>query len=137
MSQFANFTGPAQQPIEMRTSQLDRQSSYAIIAQRTFAFYSISGSVSLRGTKSDCSVSDIQAASSRQGIQQLLAKLGYDVSEPLQQTPAALGIAERVHQLIRQIWRVAARGLQPGAPPALEIYWFETTTLTADLRKAL
>jgi hypothetical protein len=81
-------------------------------------------------------LADIQAASSLPGIQQFLGRLGYDVSEPVEQTAASLGFAERVHHLIRQAWRVAAKRLAPGLPPALEIYCLEATNLTADLRKA-
>jgi hypothetical protein len=79
----------------------------------------------------------VQAASSREGIQKFLGQLGYDISEPVEQTPAGLGVAERAHHAVRQIWRLAAQRLNPGLPPALEVYWFELRTLTADLRKAL
>jgi hypothetical protein len=79
----------------------------------------------------------VQAATSREGIQQLLAHLGYDTSEPLQQTPAGLGVAERAHHSVLQVWRLAAQRLAPGMPAALEVYWFELKALTADLRKAL
>src|SRR5437588_12896930 len=81
-------------------------------------------------------LADIQAASSLPGIQQFLGRLGYDVSEPVEQTAASLGFAERVHHLILHAWRVAAKRLAPGLPPALEIYCLEATNLTADLRKA-
>jgi hypothetical protein len=79
----------------------------------------------------------VQAASSREGIRQLLAQLGYDTSEPVQQTAAALGVAERAHHAVLQVWRLAAQRLAPGVPPALEVYWFELKALTADLRRAL
>ncbi len=79
----------------------------------------------------------VQAASDRAGIQQLLAALGYDTSEPTEQTAASLGVAERSQHLIRNVCRVAAERLSPGLPPALEIYFFEVTALTVELRKAL
>lgn len=37
--------------------------------------------------------SDVRAASSLDGSRQLLASLGYDVSDPIDQTAASLGIA--------------------------------------------
>lgn len=79
---------------------------------------------------------DIQAASSFEGVQQLLARLGYDVSEPVTQTAASLGVADRVAHMIRDARRVAAQKADPGLPPALEAYWLEVTALTADVRKA-
>jgi hypothetical protein len=79
----------------------------------------------------------VQAASDRAGIQQLLASLGYDTSEPSEQTAASLGVAERSQHLIRNVCRVAAERLSPGLPPALQVYCFETTALTVELRKAL
>jgi hypothetical protein len=82
-------------------------------------------------------VATVQAASDRAGVQQLLAALGYDTSEPSQQTAASLGVAERSQHLIRNVCRVAAERLSPGLPPALEVYCFETTALTVELRKAL
>ena len=83
------------------------------------------------------SVATVQAASDRAGVQKLLASLGYDTSGPVEQTAAGLGVAERSQHLIRNVWRVAAERLGPGLPPALEVYCFETTALTVDLRKAL
>jgi hypothetical protein len=80
---------------------------------------------------------DIQAVSDGAGVSQLLAKLGYDVSDPAEQTAAGLGVAERVQHLIRMARRLVGQRSAPGLPPALEIYWFETTTLTADLRQAV
>ncbi len=82
-------------------------------------------------------VATVQAASDRAGVQQLLAALGYDTSEPSEQTAASLGVAERSQHLIRSVCRVAAERLSPGLPPALEVYCFETTALTVELRKAL
>jgi hypothetical protein len=82
----------------------------------------------------ELNVADIQAVSNLSGVQQLLAQLGYDSREPVQHTSAALGIAERVHPLIRQVWRLVQ---QPGGGLPLEIYWFEVTALTADLRRGV
>jgi hypothetical protein len=82
-------------------------------------------------------VATVQAASDRAGVQQLLAALGYDTSELSEQTAASLGVAERSQHLIRNVCRVAAERLSPGLPPALEVYCFETTALTVELRKAL
>lgn len=85
----------------------------------------------------EITTSDMQAASSLEGLRQLVARLGYDASDPIDQTGASLGIAERVqHQVIRA-QRVAAQRLAPGGPSGLEIYAFEVTSLTADLRKAV
>ena len=64
-------------------------------------------------------VATVQAASDRAGVQQLLAALGYDTSEPSEQTAASLGVAERSQHLIRNVCRVAAERLGPGLPPAL------------------
>ena len=82
-------------------------------------------------------VAAVQAAGDRAGLQQLLAVLGYDTVEPVEQTAASLGVAERFQHLIRSVHRVAAERLAPGLPPALEVYCFETTTQTVELRKAL
>ena len=76
---------------------------------------------------------DVQATSDVAGVAQLLGKLGYDVSTPADQTAAGLGIAARVQHMIR----TARRLTSPAQPPALEIYWFEVTALTADLRQAV
>ena len=57
---------------------------------------------------------DVQTASNRAGIQQLLWKLGYDVTEIVEQTPAGLGVAERVQHLVRSVSRVAAERI--GSP---------------------
>src|SRR5208283_2416477 len=54
-----------------------------------------------------------------------------------EQTAASLGVAERSQHLIRNVCRIAAERLGPGLPPALEVYCFETTALTVELRKAL
>jgi hypothetical protein len=87
-------------------------------------------------TRHDLTTAHVQAASSREGLQQLLGQLGYDRSEPVQQTPAGLGLAERAHHAVLQVWRLAAQRLVPGVP-GLEVYWFELKALTAELRKAL
>ena len=89
------------------------------------------------GGRRKISVATVQAASDRAGLQQLLATLGYDTSELTEQTAASLGVAERSQHLIRSVCRVAAERLSPGLPPALEVYFFETTVLTVELRKAL
>jgi hypothetical protein len=80
---------------------------------------------------------DIQAVSDGAGVVQFLAKLGYDVSEPADQTAAGLGVAERTQHLVRTARRLVGQRPKPGLPPALEVYWFETTVLTADLRQTL
>ena len=41
----------------------------------------------------DISITDVQATSSPEGVQQLLARLGYDTSQPVDQTAASLGVA--------------------------------------------
>ncbi len=82
----------------------------------------------------DLSVADVQAASSRGGLQQLLARLGYDSRTPVEQTAVGLGFAERVQPLVLQAWRLVQRN---GLGLPLEVYWFEVKTLTVDLRKAL
>ena len=80
---------------------------------------------------------DVQAASSLDGLRQLLAHLGYDVSDRVDQTAASLGVAERVQHQVVCARRIAAQRLGPGGPPALEVYAFEVVSLTADLRKAI
>ncbi len=80
---------------------------------------------------------DVQAASDRTGIQRLLGILGYDTSEAIEQTAASLGVAARFQRLVRSVHRLAAERLAPGLPPALEVYCFETTAQTVELRKAL
>lgn len=85
----------------------------------------------------ELTVQDVQAASSLEGVRDLLARLDYDVSEPVHQTGASLGIAERVQHQVIQARRVAARRIAPGLPPALEVYVLEVTSLTADLRKTV
>src|SRR4051812_24059504 len=79
---------------------------------------------------------DIQAASDPEGVARLLARLGYDVSEPAEQTAVGLGVAERAQPLVRQVRRVVGLRAAPGLPPALEVYWFEAEALTAELRQA-
>lgn len=85
----------------------------------------------------DMTTGDVQTASSPGGLQQFLARLGYNVSDPVDQTAASLGIAERVQHQILRARRVAAQREAPGVPPALEVYAFEVIALTADLRKAV
>lgn len=80
---------------------------------------------------------DIQAISDCAEVARFLAKLGYDVSEPADQTSAGLGIAERTQHLVLTARRVVGHRAAPGLPPALEIYCFETTVLTADLRQSV
>jgi hypothetical protein len=80
---------------------------------------------------------DIQAVSDDAGVGQLLAKLGYDISDAADQTAAGLDIAERTQHLVRTARRLVGQRAAPGLPPALEIYWFETTALTVDLRQSL
>lgn len=85
---------------------------------------------------SELSRAHIQAISSADGVEQFLARIGYDVSNPADQTAAGLGIAERVHHAVQQVRRVASHSLGHGLPAGLEVYWFEAKALTADLRKA-
>lgn len=82
-------------------------------------------------------VSDVQAVSSLEGVTRFFARLGYDVSNPAPLSAASLGITERVHHAFRSIQRIATHALGPGLPAGLEIYWTETTALTADIRKAV
>ncbi|MBK8270266.1 MAG: hypothetical protein IPK83_19015 [Planctomycetes bacterium] len=78
----------------------------------------------------------VQAVSSPEGVLQFFARLDYNVSEPADQTAASLGLAERVHHMVRQVRRITMLAMGPGLPAGLEIYWIEATHLTADLRKA-
>lgn len=80
---------------------------------------------------------DIQSVSSLEAVQLLLARLGYDVSDPVEQTAASLGVAERVRHAISQAHRVAAERPGAGLDPALAVYWFEVNSLTVDLRMAV
>jgi hypothetical protein len=88
-------------------------------------------------TPREIQVGDIQGASSVAGVTDLLARLGYDVSEPLEQTAAALGLPERLHAAVLHIRRVAAQRMARSLDPTLEVYCLEVKGLTADLRKAL
>jgi len=59
----------------------------------------------------------VQAASDRAGVRQLLAALGYDTSQPSEQTAASLGVAERSQQLVRNVWRIGRGATESGAAP--------------------
>ena len=85
----------------------------------------------------EITAADVQALSGPEELRRFLGTLGYDVSDPVEQTAASLGVAERYQHAISQAHRVAAERLEPGTDPALEVYWFEVGSLTADLRKAV
>ncbi len=80
---------------------------------------------------------DVQAVGDVDGLTKLFDKLGYDTSAPTEQTAAALGVAEKGQAMVRQARRIVAQKAPAGPLPALEIYWFEVTSLTAELRRML
>ena len=82
-------------------------------------------------------VADVQAVGDVEGLTKLFEKLGYDTSAPTEQTAAALGVAEKGQAMVRQARRIVAHKAPAGPLPALEIYWFEVTSLTAELRRML
>src|SRR4051812_45909917 len=83
------------------------------------------------------SFADVQAVGDVDGLTKLVGKLGYDTSAPTEQTGAALGVAEKGQAMVRQARRIVAQKAPAGPLPALEIYWFEVTSLTAELRRML
>ena len=85
----------------------------------------------------EITASDVQSLSGPDELRRFLGTLGYDVSDPVEQTAASLGVAERVQHAISQAHGVAAERLEPGLDAALVVYWFEVGSLTADLRKAV
>ncbi len=80
----------------------------------------------------ETTAADVQSLSGPEELRRFLGILGYDVSDPVEQTAASLGVAERFQHAISQAQRVAAERLEPGLDPALEVYWFEVSSLTAE-----
>ena len=85
----------------------------------------------------EVTAANVQLIGGPEELRRFLGTLGYNVSDPIEQTAASLGVAERFQHAISQAHRVAAERLEPGLDPALEVYWLEVTALTAELRKAV
>lgn len=65
---------------------------------------------------------DVQWLSRPEELRRLFGTLGYDVSDPVEQTVASLGVSEHAQHVISQAHRVAAERPEPGLDPALEVY---------------
>ncbi len=59
----------------------------------------------------EITAADVQSLSGPDELRRFLGTLGYDVSDPVEQTAASLSIAERVQHAISQAHRVAAERL--------------------------